>query len=140
MGSCESLCTHSFSPYLLVHYKIPWKFWFGSVATSVHAYSFLLYKIETLPVQSTPLLKVDFRAVAEASLPGHFHSWLYRLLRSRLKNVGVLVRGTKHPLTHDLNMLQQLTQKVHFRRASTEAQYRAVDGKRSRNFSFNSST
>lgn len=64
-------------------------------------------------MQSTSLLKVDLRAVAEASLLDHFQPWLYRLLKSCLKNVRVLVRGTKHPLTHDLNMLQQLTQKVH---------------------------
>lgn len=76
MGSCESLCAHSFSPYLLVCYKIPWKFWFGSVATGAHTYGFQLYRIETLPMQSTSSLKVDLRAVAEASLLGHFQSWL----------------------------------------------------------------
>lgn len=67
---------------------MPWIFWFGSAAAGVHTYSFLLYRLETLAVQTSSLFRMASGAVAKASLLCQLQSWLYRLLRSRLKNVG----------------------------------------------------
>lgn len=84
---------------------MPQKFWFGSAAASTHT-EFSVVQIETLAMQTSSLFKVASGAVAEASLLCQLQSWLSRLLRSCLKNVG---SGWMHKAPPN----SQLAQKVH---------------------------